>query len=1625
MRKIYILFCGSGGGMWKEFSVLPVGFEEIIVVLQLVYNLRNEDRMKILRRILKYIFRVILGLFTLVVLVMILLYIPGIQNFVTGKAEQYVERNMGMKLSVGRVLLKFPLDLAVERIYFGKTERDTMLSADLIQVNVALSKLLKKEIEVRRLVIENAAVNFGDTLSGMKMKVALHELNLRMDRLNLAKQEADIPTVSLHGGTVFMNLGESEPDTTQPGEPARWKFRVGELLLDSVDCVMNGLPMGQIRAGVGEGRLREAEIHLGEQTVNLDSILLVRGYCEVLTLADATSGGEDAVQDSTGSMPWVIHAGKVELADSRFLMKPCGMSVAEERFPEAIRVSALSLQVDSVFNRGTEIAAIVQRLQLKEGNGLDLRNLSCRVNVGSDKSNVSNLSLKTAYSRLGMNMQAASRLTGFGMNTPLRLSINGTIGGKDILLFMPDTNKLMESFLQDKTFSLAGLLNGEIERLNIEHLNVGAGNDFLLESSGKVSSITDMEQMIADYRVSLTVRNGRFFAPFLGDGEEAGVVVPDNLKLNADLHMADQTARVKAGVSPRQGSLNMVAGYGMKDNSYYAGVRLREFALNEFMPKDSLGMVSATLSASGKGLDLKTAAGKVNLALALLQYNGYDYKDITLNAVLKEGVLNGALASGNKELDMDMKFQLTAGDKGYEAKIESDIRNADLKGLHFMPEELAFSLGLMLQGELNADSTSALKADFTDIVLKDVGTRQLGDLNISFAGEDNRTRLNVDAGDLSVKFNGKGNGYLLARQFAKAGELLAGQLEIHDFNMEQLGEVLPDFSLTIDAAQKNILNSYLKNNGMRFKRVGIELGTDTESHFKMDAGVFGLDIEGFVIDSVFMNAHGQGVALRYGVNVFGAKNQLEALSQLTAEGSVEHDQVNVRLRERENKDGEIFNIGANIAFQDSAVSVSISPDPLVLGYVSWQVNRGNFVRLKQGEIPAANLQLLNGDKRIRLVSEEGANREPESLVVDIKGIDLGHISDVLSFIPDMSGMLGVDLQMHSKNEVIDVGGNITINEFNYQQERIGNLDMGIKYRLSRQTEHDVDFTLAVDGQQALLARGKMMTGPDDQNMDLNIGIPKLPLRVAGAFTPPGMIRLGGDMVGAFRIKGNMSQPLIDGNLSFREGEVEALPVGTTFKIDTSTITIRNNLLKFNHFGLIAPNKQRLELQGDVNFASFSSIEMDASVTARNFQAMKVQENDETMVYGKLFVDVSATLKGMLDALKIRGNINLLDNSEVYYTLKSAPLSVTDRSVDLVRFVSFRDSTEVAEDDQLKQIRAVSLDLLMSVNIAPLVSLNVLLSANGQNRVSINGGGSLTYTLSPVGESRLVGRYVLSSGIVSYGLPVIGQKDFKIQDGNYVEWTGDIANPTLNIMAAETISASVTDDSQKSRLVNFKAIIRITNTLEKPDITFDLAAEGDITIQNQLAAMTPEERSREAMNMMIYGSYSGPGTVAKSNASDNAINNFVERELNQWSRKHLKNMDLTFGINTYNQVSEAGESKKTDYSYQFSKRLFNNRVRVKVGGRISTDNDPAAGGVEENLVDDIAVEYLFGKNPNFFLKIFRHTGYESVLEGEVTQTGIGVVLRKNYQKFRDIFRRKKKTKVEKKETRRIENEKSDK
>ena len=95
-------------------------------------------------------------------------------------------------------------------------------------------------------------------------------------------------------------------------------------------------------------------------------------------------------------------------------------------------------------------------------------------------------------------------------------------------------------------------------------------------------------------------------------------------------------------------------------------------------------------------------------------------------------------------------------------------------------------------------------------------------------------------------------------------------------------------------------------------------------------------------------------------------------------------------------------------------------------------------------------------------------------------------------------------------------------------------------------------------------------------------------------------------------------------------------------------------------------------------------------------------------------------------------------------------------------------------------------------------------------------------------------------------------------------------------------------------------------------------------------------------------------------------------------------------------------QRTDYSYRLSKNLFSNRVRAVIGGKFSTDADPSQN-LKENLIDDISLEYMLTKRDNMYLKVFRHTGYESILEGEITETGVGFVIRKKLLRLGDLFK----------------------
>ena len=205
------------------------------------------------------------------------------------------------------------------------------------------------------------------------------------------------------------------------------------------------------------------------------------------------------------------------------------------------------------------------------------------------------------------------------------------------------------------------------------------------------------------------------------------------------------------------------------------------------------------------------------------------------------------------------------------------------------------------------------------------------------------------------------------------------------------------------------------------------------------------------------------------------------------------------------------------------------------------------------------------------------------------------------------------------------------------------------------------------------------------------------------------------------------------------------------------------------------------------------------------------------------------------------------------------------------------------------------------------------------------------------------------------------------------------------------------------MVPFEVSLNVGNTLSKLDITFDLATTADMTIANELSGMTKEQRSTQAMNLLLYGSYSGGSTKTASNLSgENMAFSFLESSLNKWAANNISGVQLSFGIDQYDKTTEHGTSTTTSYSYQVSKSLWSDRFTISVGGSYSTDAS-AQDNLSQNLFNDVSFEYKLNKSGSAVFKLFRKTEYESILEGEITEMGGGFVWKRKISSFCDIFR----------------------
>lgn len=1567
-----------------------------------------------MRKILRHTLRLLLAAVVLMAAVIALLYVPGVQDYALRRALGPVSESLGMELSIRRLRLRFPLRLTVEGIRLVRPDdaagdADTLIDCRSMALDVDPWPLLRGEAVVRSFGIDRLKADYRDTASGFGLRVAAGHLGVEGIRADLRRERASVGALALESATVFLQPGTAaeveKPDTTAP---LRWAIDVAQLAIRSTRFAMGAdETVPELSAEVAAGTVEECRVALESREVEVRRLRIDAGAYTYLTApapesaeeeaprTEAAAAGSASAPPQEESVPWSIRVGEVVLNDNRITYGTEGHPAAEGLDPARLELTQVDLRIDSLYNRGGDIALRLQQLAFHERCGLTVERMQGDFSMSNAGITLRGFALTTADSHLQAELEAGGGILRMEPATAVRADLQAEVSTRDLKRIAPTA---IPAPLDNRLLGLHLTTEGTLEELSRIGVELSSPGHLQLTLDGKARYPLDPGRLAASVGFRGELHNPDFLLEILPDTAlRRRMGLPRRITLQGSASARNESYSLSSLLRAGEGRLTIDGTLGTRHQRYDAEIRCDSFPLGSFLPQDSLGRLDLRLTARGRGFDPLQAStrSRIGLEIVRAEYRSHDFGGVELEAALEEQHLSGRLTDRDTalRLALDLEGQLTRDRQ--QARLRGRIGWFDLKALGLVSEPIGGLFDLDAEALAARNGRMAARVALDSIRIRDgAEISTIRPTSAAFATDSSSTRAEMQSGDLHFTFGTPQPLDSLLKGLPRGIEALTRQIQEQRLDMDSLKPALPDFRLQLTAGPNNILNNFLRTKRTAFRRLEMRGANCDSLPLALGMRIEGLTTGGFRLDTVGVSLLQEGRRLGYALRVANAPGNLDHLAAAGIRGSLAGNTARMELYQRDSRGRVGLRSELDAAWNDSLVRVSLGADPQ-FGFEPWTVNPGNYLVYRFDHRLQADLDLQRGTQRFALHSLPPRDSIP-GIRLETAGLGIASMLGLLPSAPPVDGSLGADLSLGMDADTLGVRGVVSIDSLTYDRQPFGNVSLRTRYAQGSRREAEV--RLALDSTVLLTADASIDPAAEEE-LSARIDVPGLPLQRLNAFLPAELLRLSGELSGGLRAEGSTARPRIDGRLRFASTDLRVPMIGTTFRLAEDTIRIDSSRLHFNRYALLAPNRQPLTIDGEVDLSDPSRMTTDLRLRASDFQLVNVPRKERTTVYGEAYLDLNTSIKGPVDALAVRGNVGLLGGTDINYVMQSSPVEVRQQSQNVVSFISFRELDSREEFEELPPVRIGGMNMTLNVDINSDVKAAVDLSTDGSNRIDLRGGGNLTYTMNPLGDTRLSGRYLLTGGTVRYNPPVIAQKLFRIQPGGYVEWLGDPADPSFNITAVESVRANVSSEGDESRSVNFNISINIRNTLADLSISFDLAAPEDLTMQNQLNSLTAEQRANQAMNLLIYNTYTGPGTTARV-STENPLNTFIQKELNQWAQNNLKGVDLSFGIDSYGEDDPNGQ--RTDYSYRLSKNLFSNRIRAVIGGKFSTDADPSQN-LRENLIDDISIEYMLDKRDNMYIKLFRHTGYESILEGEITETGVGFVIRKRISRLGDLFR----------------------
>jgi len=1520
-------------------------------------------------------------------LVSVLLYVPAVQNAVTKKVMTGLSESTGLNIDFERIQLSFPLNLSACKVFVTSSENDTLAYLSRLSIGVRLEPLLKGQISVSKFHLTSLEINSGSLFDGLVIRGKAGKVSLSADSIDWTSGRIELNSLSLSNADLdvfFCDTTESTLDAfneTDQNLPSDTTGSAFDLIIDAKKIELKNIGFS----------LRMPYDSVFVHT-KVEKAVLENGFADIGVAAYGAAG-------------FLAKINELSYATDTKKASP-GLD------PSHIFMTDLVLAADTLYynNEGTMYATI-KECYARERSGLIVRSMTGRFLMDSLQLIIPSFELATNASTLHLQAQipwsvfpSAQSVGGDTQSVHAKASIHK----KDMLLFLGNTSNAIPVDFPETALAVEVDVYGDRTDITLKKLEVVLPDAFNIRLEGAVTSIDDERLRSGRIDYSIRTQSVGFASGLLAEMLPSGFQMPDILSLTGHLTIDKGEYTTSTIANEGDGSIRLSGSYDILTDNYNVFLSVDSLEPVHFMPDDSILWVSAVIRAKGQGTDPFHSATQSEITGRIneIRYGSSSLTDVTFSGSLKDNQLQAEIASDFPLIKGHLSVDGTIKKDTVQGILIIDVDSLDLYGLQLTETPLSTSFQLFSEFETDLAKSHSLDITLGNWILNmDTQTIQPKMLTLDFRSNPDTTHASLYAGDMSVMLTGNTDvETFLSKLTLFTKEAQAQFAPNSTLDIQMLRPYFPDMSLQIQADRDNTISQLLQDYNAFFDRFWLDATLSPEEGLKLKGSLFALVKDTFKIDTIHLNVWQDTLGLLYEVGAVKNRFRDQEAFKVNMNGFVRRNEADIFMSYNNSIGEKGLFLGINARQTSDGYTFRFYPEQPVIAFLPFTINKDNYFYFKSLSDMEADVRLTGSSNASIWIYSDYQDNCMNDLMVEFNHLNLEEISGKFTVLPPIKGLFNVACRYMPMENSFMVVADGNVDNFYYDRTPIGDLLINASYLPVSKGTHQVDMHIFHDSKEVSSLTVTYQEGRDENTLDGLIAVNRLPLQLINPMIPAQMARLSGELNGKFDIAGTDSDPVLSGSLQLDKVSAYVVPASTTLIFDDQPIHLTKNKLTLDKYKIYTLKDNPFVIEGTIDATNTSRPVVDLRMSATNMQLFDSKRTAESLVYGKLFVNFNSTLNGPLEALRMRGTMRVLGNSNFTYVMANSLLDVEDNFGDLVTFTYFADTLPRRTDRPLYPIggargaaAATGTDMLMTVSIDPVVRVRVDLDKEQTNYVEVRGGGNLSLQYTMQGDLRLSGRYTLSDGTIRYAIPVIPLTEFFIKNGSYVDWSGNPMNPYLNISAYTRVRSSVNFDGQ-TRKVDFNTGIQLRDNLEDVSVQFLLEAPTDAAMQNQLTAMGVEERSKQAVSLLVTGVYlAGGGSGIENMDVGAALNSLLQREIKNILGSMLGDVPISFDVNTYDGTQ--GMGRRIDYLVRFYEDFFNERMSATLGMRYST-KDPVFGN--KFFFDDVSLGYRLDMDGSRQIQLFMNKEYLNLFEGEISKYGASFTLQRKVKRFNDLF-----------------------